>query len=179
MKKNKVVIVFLVKFFVVYFSLTALYSLYLNTTQIKDTSYSCSPITSTVANHAKSVSEMLGYEVVTNQNPNEFSLAFDVNGKVVAKIVEGCTSIAIMILFLSFIVAFSGGLKKTILFGVIGLLLIYATNIFRIVFMALAIYHYPEYTKILHDIVFPGMIYGMVFFLWIIWVNKFATINKR
>lgn len=179
LKKNKVVILFLVKFFAVYFSLTGLYSLYLNSTQTQEVFYSCSPVTQKVAAHTKYATELLGYEVETYQSLNEFSFDFKVNDRLVVKIVEGCTSIAVMILFLSFIVAFTGRLKPTILFGLCGVLLIYATNIFRIVFLVLAIYHYPEYANILHDFVFPGMIYGMVFILWMIWVNKFATINRK
>lgn len=179
MKKNKVVILFLVKFFVVYFLLTSLYSFYLNSSQKSASIFACAPVTNTVANHAKSVCEFLGYEIDTYQNPTELSVTFVVNNKIVAKIIEGCTSISIMILFLAFIIAFSGSIKNTLWFSVIGLLLIYAANIFRIVFMALAIYYYPDLSDVLHDIVFPGIIYGMVFILWIIWVRKYAIINKK
>lgn len=179
MKQNKVVILFLVKFFVVYFSLTGLYSFYLNKVQDTGAIFTCAPITNTVTNHAQKVCEFLGYDVKTSQNFGELSIAFEVNGNYVANIVEGCTSVSVMILFLAFIIAFSGKLKATVLFGIVGLTLIYITNIFRIVLMTLAIYHYPEYQNILHDIVFPGIIYGMVFLLWVIWVRKFAIINKK
>ena len=179
MKKNKVVILFLVKFFVVYFSLTSLYSLYLNNTQETASVFACAPVTNTASNHAKWTSELLGYDINTYQNPNELSVTFEVNDKVVAKIIEGCTSISIMILFLAFIIAFTGSLINTLWFSIVGLLLIYAANIFRIVFMTLAIYHYPYLSDVLHDIVFPGIIYGMVFILWIVWVKKYASINKK
>lgn len=179
MKKNKVVIVFLVKFFAVYFSLTGLYALYLNNFQQKDSIFACAPITNVVSNQAKGICKFLGYDIFTEQNPNELSISFFVNEKLVSKIVEGCTSISIMILFLSFIIAFSGRTKTTILFGISGLILIYAVNIFRIVLLTLAIYHYPKYSPFLHNIVFPGIIYGMVFTLWVVWVNKFALINRK
>lgn len=179
MKKNKVVILFLVKFFVVYFLLTSLYSFYLSSTQETSSVFACSPVTNTISNHAKWTSELLGYDIVTYQNPKELSVSFLVNNKIVSKIVEGCTSISIMILFLAFIIAFSGTIKNTIWFSVIGLILIYAANIFRIVFMTLAIYHYPKLSDVLHDFVFPGIIYGMVFLLWIVWVKKYAIINKK
>ena len=179
MKKNKVVILFLVKFFVVYFSLTSLYSLYLNNTQETTSIFACAPVTNTVSNHAKWACELLGYDINTYQNPNELSVTFEVNDKVVAKIIEGCTGISIMILFLAFIIAFSGSIKNTLWFSLVGLLLIYAVNIFRIVFMSVAIYHYPNLSNVLHDIVFPGIIYGLIFILWILWVKKYAIINKK
>jgi exosortase family protein XrtF len=102
-----------------------------------------------------------------------------VNDKYVVRIVEGCTSVSIIILFLAFIVAFSGSVKATILYGVSGVLLIYLTTIFRIVFISLGVYHYPQYEGLLHRIIFPGLIYGMVFLLWVIWVKKYAKVNLR
>jgi len=179
LKKNKVVILFLVKFFVVYFSLTSFYSIYLNSTQKTTSTFACAPVTNTVSDHAKFVCELLGYDIKTYQNKDELTIAFLVNNTYVARIIEGCTSISVMILFLAFIIAFSGSIKNTIWFGIIGLLLIYAANIFRISFMSLATYHYPDLSDFLHDIIFPGIIYGMVFILWIVWVKKYANINKK
>ena len=132
-----------------------------------------------MTDHSEKVAEWFGYDIYTDQNFDELSLMFMVNEKYVVKIVEGCTSVSIMILFLAFIIAFSGSVKATILYGVLGLILIYATNIFRIVALAIIIYHRPEYQDIMHSLFFPAAIYGMVFLLWIIWVNKFAKINKK
>ncbi|AOW21660.1 exosortase family protein XrtF [Urechidicola croceus] len=179
MKKNKVVILFLVKFFLVYFSLTFLYTLYLERTQDTGAIFSCAPITKVVTQHSENVAELFGYDIYTEQNFDELSMKFLVNGSYVARIVEGCSSISIMILFLAFIIAFSGSFKATIIYGLMGVVLIYITNILRIVILAIGIYHYPKYQDVLHSLVFPALIYGMVFLLWVIWVRKYATINKK
>ena len=163
----------------VYFSLTGLYSLYLNNTQEKEAIFACAPITKTVTEHSKKVAELLGYNIETEQNLDELSLQFRIDGNYVVKIVEGCTSVSIMILFLAFIIAFSGSVKATILYGIFGAILIYAANIFRIVALAIIIYHYPAYQGIMHSLFFPAVIYGMVFLLWIVWVNKFAKKIKK
>ena len=102
----------------------------------------------------------------------EPSMKLIVNGKFVARIIEGCNSISIIILFASFVIAFAQKFKKTILFLMAGAVLIYAVNILRIVFLAYTLYHYPEYEKILHSVIFPGIIYGMVFLLWMMWARK-------
>lgn len=141
--------------------------------------FACAPITKVVTQHSEFVTELLGYDVYIDQNFNELSYMFMVNESYVVRIVEGCSSISVIILFLSFIIAFSGKLKPTIIFGLFGITLIYITNILRIVFLALAIYHFPRYQGILHKLIFPLIIYGMVFILWIIWIRKFANINKR
>lgn len=163
----------------VYFLLTSIYSFYLSNTQESSSAFACSPVTNTVSNHAQWACELLGYDIEKYQNPKELSITFLVNSKIVSKIIEGCTSISIMILFLAFIIAFTGTIKNTIWFSVVGLILIYAANIFRIVFMTLAVYHYPKLSDMLHDFVFPGIIYGMVFLLWIVWVRKYAIISKK
>ena len=68
--------------------------------------------------------------------------------------------ISIRILFISFIVAFANKFKITALYILFGSLFIYGVNISRIAFIAIALYKYPKYQDILHDYIFPGIIYG-------------------
>ena len=83
-----------------------------------------------------------------------------------------------IILFIAFIVAFRGGIKETIIFGVIGSVIIYGVNIVRISFLTAMIYEYQHYQDVLHNIVFPLIIYGTTFLLWIVWVHKFSNYKK-
>ena len=48
----------------------------------------------------------------------------------------------------------------------------------RIVILSACLYHYPWRREILHTVIFPIVIYGTVFILWMIWVNKFAKKKK-
>lgn len=163
----------------VYFSLATAYSYYLNKSQVTEGVFSCAPITKTVTDHSEFVAELFGYDVYTDQNYQELSMMFMVNEYYVVKIVEGCSSISIIVLFLAFIIAFQGRWYHTLWYAILGMVLIYIVNILRIVFLALAIYHYPEYQDVLHNIVFPGIIYGMVFLLWVVWVRNFSILNKK
>jgi exosortase family protein XrtF len=61
----------------------------------------------------------------------------------------------------------------------VGSILIYITNIFRIAILSIGILEYPAQQEILHSLVFPAIIYGMVFLLWVIWVNKFSDFKKQ
>ena len=179
MHKNKAIIVFLVKFFTTYFVLFGAYSLYLSKTQQKGEVFSCSPITSTVAGHVNKVSRMLGYDTRIEQNTDELSIKFMINGDYASRIIEGCNSVSIIILFLAFIIAFSGGLRQTILFGIFGSLMIYVVNILRIIALSILYHQYPKYQTILHDLLFPSVIYGLVFVLWITWVKYFSNLQKN
>ena len=175
MKNNKPVILFLVKFFVSYFLLFGIYSTYLHKTQQKKPLFSCAPITETVANHTKMVAKWFGYHIFTEQHSKELSIKLIVGGNYTARVIEGCNSVSIIILFLAFIIAFAGSFKATFLYGIVGSLLIYSVNILRIIALSLLLYRYPEYQEPLHTLIFPAVIYGLVFILWIIWVRHFSN----
>jgi exosortase family protein XrtF len=105
-------------------------------------------------------------------------MVLNINGSYLASIIEGCNSISIIILFIAFIVAFAQNFKKTFFFILAGSLLIYVVNVFRIVILAIALYHYPNQEKFLHAVVFPGIIYGMVFLLWMLWIKRLVPKNE-
>ncbi len=162
-----------------YFVLFGVYSLYLNQTQSKGDVFSCAPITKQVARNVQTVSTLLGYDTKIEQHDKELSIKYFLNDQYTARIVEGCNSISIIILFLTFIIAFSGSLKATFFYGVFGIALIYVVNILRIVAMTVLYQKYPQYEKILHDLLFPAVIYGLVFVLWVTWVKFYSNIGKK
>lgn len=179
MKNNSPVLIFLIKFFVTYFVLFAVYSSYLHKSQVKTPLFSCDNITNTVANNTKIVAHWMGYHIYTEQHDKELSVKLIVGGNYTARVIEGCNSISVIILFLAFIIAFSGSFKATFLYGLLGGFLIYSINILRIVALTLLLYKYPEYQEVLHTLIFPAIIYGLVFVLWVIWVRHFSNHKKR
>jgi len=80
----------------------------------------------------------------------------------------------VIILFISFVIAFSGKIKTTLLFILLGSFIIHVLNVFRIALLCILMYYFPKQQHLLHGVVFPLIIYGVVFILWIIWVNKFS-----
>ena len=131
------------------------YSLYLSKTQQKGEVFACSPITTTVAEHVNKVSRMLGYNTRVEQNTDELSISLFLNDGYGSVIIEGCNSVSVIILFLSFIVAFSGGIKATFFYGLFGALLIYCVNILRLMALSILYYKFPEYDVVMHDVFFP------------------------
>ena len=136
-------------------------------------------VTNLTAKQSESLLDSLGYEASIEEHTDEPSMKLIINNKYVARVIEGCNSISIIILFISFIIAFAGRLKPTIIYLLAGSVLIYAVNLFRIVILSIGLFHYPWRRDILHNIIFPIIIYGMVFLLWMVWVNRFATLKKQ
>ena len=179
MKKYKNSILFLTRFFVTYFVLFATYAFYLKKSQQKTPFFKTDPITSTVANQTVRSLEFLGYHTDAIQHNKELSIRILIENAYVSRVIEGCNSVSVIILFFAFIVAFTGSLKATILYALFGSLLIYTINIFRIAFLSIMLYQFPEEQVLLHNIIFPAIIYGLTFLLWVIWVHKFSKLKEN
>tara|TARA_R110002050_G_scaffold254526_5_gene393021 strand:+ start:2766 stop:3317 length:552 start_codon:yes stop_codon:yes gene_type:complete len=173
--KYKSVIRFIVTFLTVYGVLTIGYNVYLNMSD--GSKFYPDYLTNLVAQQTNALLNGVVYDANVLPHPNEPSMKIIINGKYVARVIEGCNAISIIIMFLSFIVAFAGKLKTTILYGLAGSIIIYAFNLFRIVILSIGLYHYPWRKEILHNVIFPMLIYGTVFLLWMVWVNRFSQ-NK-
>lgn len=170
--KYRLVFRFILIFLSVYAVLSIAYSAYLKLSDgtVNYPDY----VTNLVAKQTKTLLNGLNYQAEVLPHPDEPSIKVIVNGRYLVRIIEGCNAISICILFVSFILAFAGRLKKTLLYCLAGISIIYAFNLIRIVLLTLGLYHYPEKQEFLHNILFPLVIYGTVFILWMIWVKQFS-----
>ena len=175
--KYNLVIKFILLFLAVYISLSVCYKLYLDYS--KDSKYYPDYITNLVARQSEELINSVGYNAQVLPHPDEPSMKLIINGKYLARVIEGCNSVSVIILFISFIMAFSGSLKTTFFYALSGSVLIYAVNLIRISVLSIGLYHYPWRRDILHTVIFPGIIYGMVFLLWVVWVNRFSKGYRR
>ena len=171
-EKYKLVIRFIITFIAVYTVLTIGYNLYLNLSD--GSKFYPDYVTNLVAKQTNNLLNGLGYESNVIPHPNEPSMKVIINGKFVARVIEGCNAVSIIILFISFIVAFAGKFKTTFIYCFAGSIIIYAFNLIRIALFSLGLYHYPWRQEILHTVIFPMVIYGTVFLLWMVWVNRFS-----
>ncbi|WP_299553300.1 exosortase family protein XrtF [Seonamhaeicola sp.] len=174
--KYKAVVKFILTFLLVYIGFSLLYSWYLDVSD--GSKYYPDYMTHLVSKQTDVVLNTLGYDVKMQPHPDEPSMKVIVNGTYLARIIEGCNSVSVIILFVSFIIAFSEKFKTTFLFLFAGSVLIYTVNLLRIVLLTVGLYHYPGHSDFLHSVVFPAIIYGMVFLLWVFWVKRFSKKKK-
>ena len=158
-----------------YSVLTIGYNLYLKLSD--GTLYYPDYLTNLTARQTKTLLNDIGYESDVLPHPNEPSMKIIIEGKFVARVIEGCNAISIIILFLSFIIAFAGKLRTSLFYAFAGSILIYTFNLIRIVILSVGLYHYPWRRELLHSVIFPMLIYGTVFLLWMVWVNRFAKLK--
>lgn len=167
-------LVFLAVFFGCYILLTFFYQFFLNGfgANTVDT------ITQVVAQNAAKVISWFFMRIQPEVFVNEPFVRMYFQNQYIVRIVEGCNGVSVIILFISFIAAFSGSLKNTLFFIFGGTFLIYILNVLRIALLIVLMYYFPEKKHLLHNVLFPAIIYGSVFILWIIWVNKFSKYAK-
>jgi exosortase family protein XrtF len=118
--------------------------MYLNSSQVKDNGFQCASITTKVAHQTVSFLNFFGYNNTSEQHKEEISIKLLVDNRYTARVIKGCNSISIIILFIAFIVAFSGPLITMILYAIAGSFLIYLINILRIAFLTMMLYKYPN-----------------------------------
>lgn len=167
-------LIFIGTFFSAYIVLTLLYKLYLNSFAANDVD----GITNIVGHNVDKVMQFFNCDMKIQKSLLHPYLEVWYNKKYIIRIVEGCNAISVIILFISFIIAFSGKFKTTLIFILSGSFFIYILNVIRIVFLTILLYRFPENEHILHGVLFPLIIYGLVFLLWVFWVNKFSKYAK-
>lgn len=171
-QKYAPVIRFIFTFLGTYLLLALIYNLYLQ--NFDSSTWYPDYLTHLVAIQSEALVDAFGYESELRSGYPEATMHLMVEDKFVARIIEGCNAASIIILFVSFMLAFMGKIKTTILFTFAGSVIIYITNILRIAFMAIGIHEYPQHAHFLHSIAFPLVIYGAVFLLWVLWILIYA-----
>lgn len=168
MKEFKPVILFIVKFLAVYFLLLFAYNRYLSHYH---SAHHQDPYSHQVAKWSATVANLFGFSSKVEDDKIEPWTWVYMDDKKTSYINEGCNAISIMIIFVAFIVAFSSTRKTTLLYILLGLIIIQVMNVLRIFLLNFIFRYHDSYGKLAHDYFFPLIIYGTIFILWVFWVS--------
>ena len=103
-------------------------------------------------------------------------LRFDTGSSM--RIVWSCTALKQAFIWLVIMLFARGSWLRKLWFVPLGWVCIYLFNIFRIYIIALIIEHHPELFELMHAWVFKYLFYGMMFLLWVWWVEKAGIRSK-
>lgn len=84
-------------------------------------------------------------------------------------LVDGCNGIAAMGLFFGFLLGYPGRVLPKLIYGFIGVILLYLVNIARIVALVFTQKHFPEIFAFTHDYSTTFLFYLVIFGLWVVW----------
>ena len=165
---------FLGKFLAIYFVFNIIYGIYVESYGNK-----ADGITWWVSGQTTSILHSLGYDAGTRAHDIDPKVVLLNGGDIVVNLFEGCNGINIMILFMAFIIAFSGKIKDMLWFIPAGFLFIHLANLARIVLLYWVYEDKPDYMYFTHKYLFTAVIYGAIFFLWVIWFTKFSNLRSQ
>jgi exosortase family protein XrtF len=91
---------------------------------------------------------------------------------------DPCNGITLFALFTAFLLAFPGPVKHKLWFIPLGIFSIFLVNTFRIAALCVIVQKKPEWLAFNHDYVFKIVVYGFIFLLWMLWVNRFSPFQR-
>jgi exosortase family protein XrtF len=151
-------------FFGLYFILTVFYNFFLSL-------HTPDFFTLITAKQVNLLYHQTGFDTLYQVLDNPAEIGIRLGEHWLVKIVEGCNGISVMIVFLSFIWAFPAGITDKIKFSILGLSAIWIVNLIRIYVLGLIYLYRPGWFDISHRVFFPASVYGMVIFLWVLWIR--------
>ena len=92
---------------------------------------------------------------------------------------DSCNGISLFALYSIFIIAFPGKIISKIIFVPAGILVIHFLNVLRVAVLAIIETYSYEWTEFNHTYTFTILIYGVIFLLWLFWVNKFSGLKRK
>jgi exosortase family protein XrtF len=90
-------------------------------------------------------------------------------------IAKNCNGLGVFFLFIAFMISFPGPLTKKLLYTIVGLLVLFNLNILRASALTVIQIYAPQYLDFNHKYTFIVIVYGSMFYLWHIWVTRFAN----
>lgn len=162
----KPAIYFLLKFVGLYFALNLAYVFYID-------AYlpGVDPVTEITTMHSSYILNLFGED--THISKQEFSpRVYILKGEqAILSVYEGCNSLNVIIVFLSFLFAFSRVTRKMLWFLPLSLLILYFANLARIMLLFYVSLELPDLLYYSHKYLFTAFIYIIVVGLWFIWIR--------
>lgn len=126
---------------------------------------------------AEVVLQTLGYKTFKILQDRDFQVV-GIDGSNGVWVGSNCNAITLFTLFAVFIITYPGHQKSKWWFIPLGILAIHFLNILRVVALAMIANHHPESLNFNHTYTFTFLVYGFIFLLWVVWVNKFSIKQK-
>ncbi len=117
------------------------------------------------ASASRTVLTWLGYEA------RVFGRVVWMDGTAGIEVVNGCNGLAVIGLFLGFVLAFPGSARRRLAFIPFGILALYLVNVGRLAFLVLVQHYRPEWFDLVHQFAATGIYYVVVFGLWVAWAH--------
>ncbi|MBL7875978.1 MAG: exosortase family protein XrtF [Cyclobacteriaceae bacterium] len=165
---------FLGVFLGLYFGLNLAYGLWIS-------SYGSSVdwATRVVTEQTSFIINLFGENTATLPKPASPTVSIMKESQSVISVFEGCNGINVMIVFVSFLIAFKGSRKQLAWFLPLGIVIIYVSNLLRVAALYYVAFYWQRYFYYVHKYAFTATIYLIVFALWVWWMERVSGFSLK
>lgn len=167
LKDYKEALAFVAKYVLVYLILNTLYAFYIDGHRPD-----ADPLTTVVAKQVASLLAVYDGTVHAQVVRGSMNVPVAKGQQVIIEVFEGCNGVNVMVVFISFLIAFRGPGKATIIYLLLGLGVIYLLNLLRVMGLYWVALYYPMSLYYFHKFFFTGALYAVVFLIWYFWVKR-------
>jgi exosortase family protein XrtF len=133
-------------------------------------------LTGQVAQGSRWLLKGLGYPDAQLRGPQQNILFAD--GQALVAIGDACNGLELYALFATFLLAAPGRWRTKLWFLPLGLAAIYGLNLLRVVALAVNAVISRTTLDFNHHYSFVVVVYGCIFGLWVLWLNRFSGLAK-
>lgn len=131
-----------------------------------------------IINWTDALLHLFGYKTFKVLGDTEFQ-SVGIDGSQGVWVGAACNAVTLFFLFAVFVLAYPGHQKSKIWFVPLGIFTIHIINIIRVAALALISFYKPEWLDFNHTYTFTFLVYGYIFSLWILWVNKYSVLPQN
>jgi exosortase family protein XrtF len=163
--KNKIARFFLLAA-ILYLSWFLLYELLIKPHTLID-----EKIIALIVSHAAFLLRLMGFTTYRAVEEDDMQL-LGIDGAHPIWIGTPCNALTLFAFFALFVLAFPGAPARKLWFIPLGMLLIHAANLLRVVALVLISFYAPDYLAFNHTYTFTVLVYAIIFALWMWWVRS-------
>lgn len=130
-----------------------------------------------IINSSDVILHAFNYKTFKVLSDNDFQV-LGIDGSNGVWVGAACNASTLFFLFSVYVLAYPGHQKSKIWFVPIGVLSIHILNIIRVTALALISFYKPALLDFNHTYTFTFLVYGYIFFLWMLWSNKYANLES-
>lgn len=160
-------ILFLAKFIGLYIVLNVAYGFYLDASKGE-----ADVMTKWVTEQTAAIIDIYEDKIGTGPKDDLKSIFIFKDSQAILSVYEGCNGLNVMVIFVSFLIAYGKIGKRMLWFIPLGLLVIHLFNILRILLLFHVTISMPDFLYFSHKYLFTAFIYIAVFGMWALWIFK-------
>lgn len=127
-----------------------------------------------IVRHSRALLTILGYVLDPAMTREGVANAVAITGSPGVTVGAPCDGMALFGLYTVFVIAYPGKLVHKLWFIPVGIAIIHAVNVVRVAALAVVMDINPNWLAFNHDYTFTLLVYGIVFALWYVWVQRFG-----